>query len=177
MTSKFKIILGLVFVACAFICAMTVFYFIHQKTTDSLKENSSLQVQLANLIAEKGESFLSESDRRRVRRDPIDFEDLLAHTEKVYGEQELSRKDGVLWVDRASQACMITLGAANGLVKGSSLGLYEDVAGPRGTAVSQKISDVVVEQAYDIVSYVKLVDKTLDDLTRDYYRVTVKDVP
>jgi phage gp36-like protein len=176
MTNKLKIIIGLVLVVCAFLCAMTVFYFINQQTTDNLKENSALQVQLANLIAEKSESVLSDSDRRRVKRDRIDLEDLLDRTEKVYGEQELKRKDGVLWIDRVSQRCMVTLGAANGLVVGSYLAAYEEVAGTAGTTpTNQKVCDVVVEQTYDIVSYVRLVERNLTDLSRDYYRVSVKD--
>ncbi len=175
MANKLKIIIGLFLVVCAFLCAMAVFYFINQKTADNFKENNALQAQLANLIAEKGEAFLSDADRARVKRDRIDLEDLLARTEKVYGEQELKRKDGILWIDRAAKTCMVTLGAANGLVAGSYLGVYDEIAGPSGTSVSQKISDVVVEQTYDIVSYVRLVDKSYDDFVRDYYRVTIKD--
>jgi hypothetical protein len=70
---------------------------------------------------------------------------------------------------------MVTLGAANGLVAGSYLGVYEEVADPSGKPVSQKMADVVIEQTYDIVSYVRLVDKSYDDFMKDYYRVTIKD--
>ncbi len=175
MTNQLKIIIGLALVVCAFLCAMTVFYFVNEKTSESVKENSALQVQLANLIAEKGEPVLSDADRRRVKRDPINLADVLAHTEKIYGAQELKRKDGILWIDRASQSCMVTLGIANGLTEGSYLSVYQDVLNPNGTSVSEKISDVVVEETYDIVSYVKLIDKKMDDLSKDYYRVTVKD--
>lgn len=175
MTNKLKIVIGLFLVVCAFACAMTVFYVVNQKTEDSLKENSALQVQLANLIAEKSESVLSDADRRRVKRDRIDLEDVLNRTEKIYGEEELKRKDGVLWIDRSSKTCMVTLGAANGLVAGSYLAAYEEAADPAGTPVDQKVCDVVVEQAFDIVSYVRLVEKDLPALDRDYYRVSVKD--
>jgi len=175
MSNKLKIIIGLALVACAFICAMVVLYFINDQTAENLKQNSALQAQLANLIAEKSEPVLSPADRRRVKREPVDLVDLLARTEKIYGPQELKRKDGILWVDRASGTCMITLGAANGLVAGAYLGVYQDISSPNGSVVSEKITDVVVDQAYDIVSYVKLTNKSLKDLGQDYYRVTVRD--
>lgn len=173
--SKTKILIGLGLVVCAFIAAMAAFYFVNEKADTNLQEVDALQVQLANLIAEKGEKYLSESDRAKVKRERIDIEDVLQRTEKVYGDKELTRKDGILWIDRASSACMITLGAANGLIPGTYLSVYDEAASADGTAISQKIADVVVEKTFDIVSYVTISGKKFSDFNRDYYRVTVKD--
>ncbi len=175
MINKTNILIGLGLVACAFIAAMAVSYVMHEKAATNLKEVDALQVQLVNLIADKGEKYLPEADRARVKRERIDIEDVLLRTERVYGEQELKRKDGILWIDRTSSACMITLGAANGLIPGTYLSVYDEIINANGTAVSQKVADVVVEKTYDIVSYVTIPDKKFSDFVRDYYRVTVKD--
>lgn len=167
--------IGLGLLICAFIAAMTAFYFINEKADANLKEVDTLQVQMANLIAEKGEKYLPASDRERVKRERVDIEDVLLRTEKVYGEKELKRKDGILWIDRASSACMITLGAANGLIPGTYLSVYDEVANPDGTTISEKVADVIVEKTFDIVSYVTISDKKFGDFSRDYYRVTVKE--
>jgi hypothetical protein len=70
---------------------------------------------------------------------------------------------------------MVTLGAANGLVPGSYLAVYQEVVDQSGMPINQKVCDVVIEEAYDIVSYVRLVEKKISDFSKDYYRVSVKD--
>lgn len=174
MNNKTKIFIGLLLIIVAFVCVIAVSYSIDQRNKESIQETDALQVQLANLISEKSQNFLSESDQEKVKRDPIKIEDILAKAEIIYGDQELSRKDGVLWVDRKSLRCMVTLGVVNGLVSGSYLGVYDEKKRDDGVIVNEKIADVMVDKAYDIISYVSPVKKSLDDFSRDYYRVTVK---
>ncbi len=174
MNNKIKIIFGLIFIILAFICVIAVSYFIDQRNKGDVEEIGALQVQLANLIVEKSQPYLSESDQKKVKRDTIELKDVLARAEIIYGDKELNRKDGVLWIDRESSSCMVTLGAVNGLIPGSYLGVYIERKRDDGVVVNEKIDDVIVKKTYDIVSYVNPVDKTLDDFDYDYYRVSVK---
>lgn len=174
MNTKIKISIGLLLIIIAFGCVIAASYFIDQRNKESDEELEVIQVQLANLISEKSQSFLSQSDLEKVEREPIRIEDVLAKAEIIYGADELKRRDGILWIDRESSQCMITLGIVNGLVSGSYLDVYEEKELEDGTLRAEKVDDVVVEKTYDIISYVRPVKKTLDDFTRDYYRVRVK---
>jgi hypothetical protein len=177
MTNKSKIAVGLFLVVCAFLCAAAVFYFIYQKAGADEQRLAKLQVQLSDLIAQKSAPVLSKADRDLTERPPLEAQDVLNRTEKVYGKQALARKDGVLWIDRETATCIVTLGAANGLVPGTHLGIYQEPQENDSAGESQKIGEAVVDKTYDIISYVSLSDKTLSDFARDYYRVTVQDAP
>ncbi|MDP8265249.1 MAG: hypothetical protein P9M12_07235 [Candidatus Aceula lacicola] len=174
MNNKTKILIGLLLIVVAFVCVTAVSYFIDQRNKENTQEADALQAQLANLISEKSQSFLSESDQKKVKRDPIKIEDVLAKAEIIYGGQELDRKDGIMWIDRKSSRCMVTLGVVNGLVPGSYLGVYDEIKRSDGVVVNEKIADAVVDKSYDIVSYANPVKKSIDDFSRDYYRVTVR---
>ncbi len=177
MINKNNIIIGLILVVVAFICAAAAFYFMNEQANSDAKRLAGLQVQLTNLIAQKGTPFLSKEDQDLVKREPVEVADILRRTEKVYGKKEQARKDGILWIDRETAACMITLGAANGLTPGSHLSIYQETKGPDSTIVSKKIAEAVVDKAYDIVSYVRISDKPLSGFTKDYYRVTAESAP
>lgn len=177
MINKNNIIIGIALVVVAFFCIAAAFYFVSAQTTTDAKRLADLQVQLTNLINQKGTPYLSKDEQELVKREPVKAADILARTEKVYGTKELTRKDGILWIDREKAACMITLGAANGLKPGSHLAIYQEIKGPDSTVISQKIADAVVDKAYDIVSYVSISDKPLSGFVNDYYRVTAEDAP
>ncbi|MDP8266511.1 MAG: hypothetical protein P9M07_06150 [Candidatus Aceula meridiana] len=174
MSNKLKVILGLGLIAVAFICIIAVSFSIDRRNQSSVQEIDVLQVELANLIAQQSEDILSDSDKEKVERDPIRLEDVLARAQSIYGEAELERKNGILWIDRKSSQMMVTLGVVNGLMPGTYLGVYQEKLQADGTVINEKVDDVVVEKAYDIISYVKSTKKAQDDFNRDYYRVSMK---
>lgn len=173
MINKNNIIFGLVLILVAFFCGATAFVFMNAQTAADSQKLAVLQVQLTNLIAQKSTPFLSKADQDLVKKEPVEPEDILRRTQKVYGPQEASRRDGILWIDRDKAACMITLGAANGLKPGSRLSIYQDVKDVDSKVISQKIADAVVDKAYDIISYIRINERPLNDFSKDYYRVTV----
>ena len=174
MNTKIKMIIGMVLIGLAFVFMIGVAYSIDQRNQDSLQEISALQVELANNVAEKAQDYLSKNDLEKISREPIRLADVLAKAEIIYGERELNRKDGVLWIDRKSSSCMITLGAVNGLAPGMYLSVYKEKRQADGTIINERIDDVVVRKSYDIISYVKPAKKALSEFDGDYYRVTVK---
>lgn len=172
MINKNNITFGLILILVAFFCGAAAFLFMNAKTAADAQKLAVLQVQLTNLIAQKSAPFLSLADQDLVKKEPIEPEDILRRTQKVYGAKEAARKDGILWIDREKAACMITLGVANGLKPGSHLSIYQDVKGADSKVISQKIADAVVDRAYDIISYVRINQKSLSGFANDYYRVT-----
>ena len=174
MSNKLKVVLGLGLIAVAFIFMIVVSFSIDRRNQSSIQEIDVLQVELANLVAQRSADVFSDADNAKVKRDPIRLEDVLARAKIIYGEKELSRKNGILWVDRKSSQFMITLGMVNGLVPGTYLGVYQEKLQVDGTVINEKIDDVIVEKTYDIISYAKPAKKSLDDFDRDYYRVTAQ---
>ena len=166
--NKSKLIIGLSLIIVSFVCVAVILYFIGRANRMNVEKLSSLEVQLANLIAEKAEGQMSQSDFNRVKRTPINEAEFLSRAESIYGKGELDRKEGILWIDRKSSLYMITLGAVNGLKAGSNLSIYEG---------DTKIGDVAVHTPFDIISYVQPVGKSLVDLNKNYYRVVVKNLP
>ena|SRR3989338_3770994 len=72
------------------------------------------------------------------------------------------KKEGFLWVDRKSSQLIVTLGKLNGIAQGRQLIVYE------GT---DRIGEVVVDAAFETVSYVHAVGKIINLLENTYYRV------
>ncbi len=72
------------------------------------------------------------------------------------------KKEGFLWVDRKSSQLVVTLGKLSGIAQGRQLIVYE------GT---NRIGEVVVDAAFETVSYVHAVGKMMDLLENTYYRV------
>lgn len=173
MNNKVKFIFGLLLIVSAFASAMGALYFFHERNQLSDQQVLALQVQLANLIIERSADTLSLEEQKDVQRDFISLEDVLARAEIIYGQRELQRREGILWVDRKASQYMITLGIVNGLSQGSSLGVYEERAQPGGIIINEKIADIVVQEAFEIISYVLPVDKSMQDFRRDYYRVRI----
>ena len=167
MADKNKTVLlaGLTLIIASFLCAAGILYVIGQKNQADAQKIASLQVQLANIMLEKGQKNLKRPDSVLTEREPVNLEDFLAKAESIYGPQELQRRDGILWIDRKTSQCMINLGVANGLTEGSRLQIYDG---------DKNLGEVAVEKPLDIISYVKPVDKTLEEFTGNYYRVSLQ---
>lgn len=72
------------------------------------------------------------------------------------------KKEGFLWVDRKSSQLIVTLGKLNGIAQGRQLIVYEG---------ANRIGEVVVDAAFETVSYVHAVGKIMNLLENTYYRV------
>ncbi len=163
--NKLTLILGISLVVVSFLFVVAAFYFIGASGKENSEKINSLEVQLANMIAQKAEGALSSSDYGRVKRGTINLEDVLSKADAIYGSQEMERKEGVLWIDRKVAVFVVTLGRVNGVQEGTMLSIFDGDA---------KKADVVVVVPYDIVSYVKPAGKTAKDFEKDYYRVVAK---
>ena len=78
--------------------------------------------------------------------------------------QLYSGREGRLWINRELSNMLITLGTADGLNTGSRIDIYKAGA---------KIAEAVVTDAMDNMSYVKLPDKSDNDLSDAYYQVRI----
>lgn len=92
----------------------------------------------------------------------ITLESLVQASQKVYGPDEAQKSEGSLWVDRGSSKYVVTLGALNGVLPGKTLSVYSD---------NQKIGQVVVDTAFDVISYVHPTEGSFSVSSGDYYRV------
>lgn len=88
-------------------------------------------------------------------------EHLADKVESIYEDEE-KKTAGYLWVDHLAQKYIVTLGLANGVEPGKKLWVYDQ---------TQKIGDVKVEQALDVISYVVPLFEAQALLTKDYYQV------
>jgi hypothetical protein len=163
--NKIKLIAGFSLMVAAFLCIVAALGYANRANSSKL---AATQVQLANMIAQNSQTEMKSADGTRVRREPINLEDFLTRAKSIYGEDELKRKEGILWVDRKASSCMVTLGRVNGLNVGSKLNIYDG---------DNKIGQATVDMPLDIVSYVQLVDKAADELPNSYYRVVVSETP
>ena len=162
--NKTKLIVGLFLVIVAFICLGVLFYYMAQANSQSQQKIAGLQVQLTNLIAEKAVNQMKPSDVKRAAGTPVLLEDLVKKAEEVYGEDEKKQKEGFLWIDKEANSFMVTLGALNGLAKGSRLSVYDG---------DQKIDEVVVETVLDVIAYVKP-QNSPEQYQGTYYRVVIE---
>jgi len=166
--SKTRIFVGLILIIAAFICVVVIFYFIGQANKQRDEVIAGLQVQLVNLISEKADSSLTASEAQEVKRDPVTVQDLVDKTSILYDEKERSRREGILWIDRRTAKCIITLGAVNGLSVGSKLTVMKE---------TEKVDVVTVDTPFDVISYVTPQSKRVAQFDNDYYRVVVGEVP
>ncbi len=174
MNNKIKVIMGLICIIVAFGCLMAAIFFINREQQLSSQKMSTLQVEMVNLLTERSQQVFSPSEQEMVKRPLITVEDFLARSEMIYGSEELKRKNGILWIDRQEGSLLITLGAVNGLQEGSYLNVYQERRQPDGFLINEKIAEVIVDKVYDIISYVQPVKKTVNDFTKEYYRVTIQ---
>ena len=164
--NKNKFLIGIALTISAFACAGIAFYFIGQNKMEDQKKIATIETQLANMIEEKAKGTIPSSGS--AARGTVKLEDLLHASAGVYGETEKQRKEGFLWIDRRAQSFIITLGALNGLYPGSELSIYDG---------NRKIDVARVDTPFDIISYVKPLNTSLEHFDDNYYRVLVENAP
>lgn len=87
---------------------------------------------------------------------------LVREASLIYGKNEPQRRSGYLWIDRKGDQMVVTLGALNQVLPGHQLNVYD---------VNGLVGQVEVLTAFDVISYVRLLDNDSDRLTEDYYIV------
>ncbi len=160
--NKSKLIVGLGCIISAFCCIVAVFYFMGKTHMASQEKIAALEAKIAELTTGAAPSGTSSAKTGSV---PMKLDDLLTEAQKIHGVTEKDRTEGLLWIDRKSDSYIVTLGALNGLQKGSQLSVYD------GT---QKMEVVNVDQPFDIISYVNP-PKLSSNLNNHFYRVVVED--
>ncbi len=164
--NRLNLIVGLSFIAVSFLCVGAVLYVMGNTNLKNAQQIAYLQTQLANLIGEKAQAHMSAADFAKIQKKPVELADVLSKSENVYNKEELTRKEGVFWVDRAVSRGMVTLGAANGLKPATRLSVYDG---------DRMVGELSLENIFDVVSYVKPVNQPLENFGKDYYRAVVKE--
>lgn len=154
-----KIGTGLLLIAIALAATLGAFYFLEvqpELTKREKERKSRLNAQKAK-IDERVQALKKEEASKTFNMDL-----LLKEAQAIYGDKEKDRKEGYLWIDRKGAQCIITLGALNGLNTGSLVSVYDG---------NRKIGQVAVDNPMDVISYGHLVDRTMEQLNSDYYRI------
>ncbi len=97
---------------------------------------------------------------------PVDREAFIARAKSLYGEDELTRKEGLLWIEPEEAQCIITLGQINGAFSGARLDIFEG---------NNLFTEAVVKKASDLTAYVEMVDKSPVELKGNYYKAVLKE--
>ena len=157
-----RIITGLIFIAASFLGAIFLFYL--TVNAQSAKE-SELRDMKQDLVLARTEKDLVSTKAQQLEMEVgrvIDLDKVVSASQKIHGADEATRKQGSMWINRKTQICMVTLGALNGVSKGSRLEVYDG---------EDKFATVKIVSSLDVVSYVEPIDKELKDFKKDYYAV------
>lgn len=162
--NKKELFFGIVFLIAAFACVFIIFYLVVRTNRRQFEENTALEDRLEVLNIER---VAVEEQARELKAKigtTVSLERLLDEAKKTQGSQEASRREGVLWIDRSSQVLYVTLGALQGLTAGDQLKIFEG---------DREVGVVRVETPMDVISYVRPINKTVEDFDRDYYRAVI----
>ncbi len=116
-----RIITGLIFIAASFLGAIFLFYL--TVNAQSAKE-SELRDMKQDLVLARTEKDLVSTKAQQLEMEVgrvIDLDKVVSASQKIHGADEATRKQGSMWINRKTQICMVTLGALNGVSKGSRL--------------------------------------------------------
>ncbi|MCB9747324.1 MAG: hypothetical protein H6755_02850 [Candidatus Omnitrophica bacterium] len=162
-----KIFIGIIFLAIAGLCLGVAWNLLRESASSAaIIPPENLPSKIVNEVVDNREKTVepqSEPARESERSDSIDLAILVKNAQTLYGQEEIDRKEGVLWIDQEQSRFVITLGAVQGLVKGSELSVYNG---------NKAIGKVKVETLLDVVSYVEPID--IEELMKDnYYNVII----
>ena len=170
MTDKNKIalILGIICVIVSFGCLLTSLYLSNQNPQPPGVSSPAEQLSQPPSARQKTDSHdpTQSTEIAKVQKKEASHEDYLTRARRIYGEEELNRKEGVLWVDPKDSSFVVTLGKVNGAFPGSHLNVYDG---------STLITEAVIQSASDITAHVKFTDKTPDEFKKSYYKVVLKE--
>ncbi len=163
--NKIQLLAGLIMVIISFLCVVAVFFFLGQDQRYKQEEIAAMEAQVSNLINEKAESQMTQDDHQRAKGQTIDVIDFVARKQNLYSEEELNRREGILWIDRQTGHFIITLGIVHGLEQGEYLDVMEN---------NNVIARLRVDSPLDVISYTSPVAQAMNDFQGNYYRVAIK---
>jgi len=142
-SNRIILLLGLLFILLAFGCIGAVFYQVMDEQKERALEVREIKEKMVAVDAQK---TVAEREARelagRVGRG-IEFDRLLSAAQRKYGEAEQERHSGDLWIDREGGQWLVTLGALNGIHRGSRLRVFDKDKAQIGVVVAETILDVV----------------------------------
>ena len=107
-------------------------------------------------------------DRREAlkpQKDVGNAKPLVQANSELYNEEETSRTEGLLWVDREDSKFFVTLGAIHGLKAGDFLTVYDG---------KKRVGRVKVATVMDVISYVLPIKNTEKFFDQNYYQVAIE---
>lgn len=161
---KTYLFVGLICIVGAFVGVCAIFYMMTNEGLQKEEKIKNLNDQLVTVNAEK-DIMEGELESLKAQADSIKIETIVAQSQKMYGQDESSRKEGLLWVDRKSKMYIVTLGALNGLEPGSTLSVFDG---------ENRVGEVTVDLPLDVISYVQPTKRSSEKMTKNSYRVLIE---
>jgi hypothetical protein len=157
--------MGIFFVIAAFVGVVAIFYLMINDQQKKADEIAALEEEADVMTSERDVAKRKASELEEKVGTSFELKKLVKAAKQEYDYAERSRKDGVLWVDRADGTLVVTLGAIHGLLPGEQLSVYD---------ADKQFGFVVVETALDTVAYVRPLYKRPDEFFKDHYRVVIE---
>ena len=162
---KSKFFIGLWFVVIAFVGFVFMFYIMGRTNMENTEQIDELEEKLTVMEIEKANTETELTDVKG-KLNTINLQHLVQRAEQVYSEEERNRKEGLLWMDPETSLYIVTLGALHGLKRGAYLGVYKG---------DERLGQVMVDSPMDVISYVRPVDQSLQELNDNYFRVVIEE--
>ncbi len=168
------IIIGVISIFIAIMSAVATFYFLEVKPELASRENAGItKLDVQKMKIEKRAKVIQSASQEKqpvqnskaAQKNEMSLKSLVKKAETVYGNEEKSRREGLLWVDAKSSKIMVTLGAVHGLLPGRNLSVYDR---------QDKIGQVMVETLFDVTAYVRPQKNTPALTQGNYYRVVIE---
>ena len=163
--NKIKFVSGLCLIVLASVGVVVLFYLVLQNHRAQESELSTLKDQVVLIQEEKEIIETRNAELAAVAGSSMSVDKLVQEADKVYDEKVKNAREGYLWIDRTSPSWLITLGALNGLLPGSTVAVYQE---------GEKVDTVQVETPLDVISYVKPTEKLKSQFASDYFRVVIE---
>lgn len=160
---KKLLFLGFALIIVAFVCILILFYQIVNIRREETQKVHDVTV-MAEKISQEKEAAQQELRRLagKVGRE-IEVDRLVSAAQQEYGRNERQRTAGDLWIDHENDTWVVTLGALNGVQKGTRLRVLSD---------GQEVGRVTAETVLDVISYVSPVNDAAQ-FSQKIYQVEV----
>ena len=163
-SNKNTLFTGLAMIVIAFVGVCVIFYFLNNSVQAQEAKIKNMIEDLAHLSEEKNILEL-EVQNLKAQGDSIKLDKLLAQTESVYDDDEKNRKEGILWINPKEKTWVVTLGALNGIQRGSYVAIYDG---------AEKVGNVEVTMPLDVISYVQPVEQWEQKSEHSHYRAVIE---